>query len=66
MYYILKLDDFHFVGNACGQLASQEHAFKFTSLLHAKTILSSWRANYPRACLIEVNEWERCTKPVIA
>ena len=66
MYYILKLDDFHFVGNACGQLASQEHAFKFPLLAQAKLQLASWRANYPQACLIEVNQWERCTKPVIA
>lgn len=66
MYYIIRLDDFYCVGHACGQLASQEHAFKFTSLLHAKSVLAAWRANYPRACLTEVNEFERCTKPVLA
>ncbi len=66
MYYILSLDKFNFVGKACGQLASQEHAFKFTSLLHAQSVLASWRANYPNARLLEVNQYERCIKPVIA
>ena len=66
MYYILKLDDFHFVGNACGQLASQEHAFKFPLLAQAKQQLASWRANYPNALILEVNQWERYIKPVFA
>jgi len=67
MYYLISLDNpmFNFVGKACGQLASQENAFKFTSLLHAESVLASWRANHPNARLLEVNEWERCIKPVI-
>jgi len=67
MYYIISLNDgFHFVGEACGQLASQEHAFKFTSLLHAESVLASWRTNYPNARLLEVNQWARWIKPVVA
>ena len=66
MYYIINLDGFQCVGIACGQLASQENAFKFTSLLHAKSVLTSWRVNYPNARLLEVNEWEMCIKPVTA
>ena len=66
MYYIIRLDDFYCVGHACGQLASQEHAFKFTSLLHAESVLASWRTNYPNARLLEVNQWARWIKPVVA
>jgi hypothetical protein len=66
MYYIIRIDAHNFVGHACGQMASQDNAFKFTSLLHAESVLASWRANHPNARLLEVNEWERCIKPVLA
>ena len=66
MYYIISLDRFNFIGKACEQLASQEHAFKFPLLAQAKQQLASWRANYPNARLLEVNEWEMCIKPVVA
>ena len=66
MYYIISLDGFYFIGKACQQLASQEHAFKFPLLAQAKQQLASWRANYPNARLLEVNEWEMCIKPVVA
>jgi len=64
MYYIISLDNpmFNFVGKACGEVVSQEHAFKFTSLLHAESILDACRAKHPNACLMEVNEVERCMK----
>ena len=62
MYYIIRINAHEFVGFACGQLASQENAFKFTSLLHAESV----QANYPNSRILEVNEWEKCIKPVIA
>ncbi len=65
MYYIIRIDAHNFVGKACGQMASQENAFKFTSLLHAQSVLASWRANHPNARLLEVNEGKRCVTPVI-
>ena len=66
MYYIIRVNQHNFVGFACGGMASQENAFKFTSLLHAESVLASWQVNHPNARLLEVNEWERCIKPVIA
>ena len=55
MYYIIRIDALNFVGFACGGMTSGENAFKFTSLLHAESVLASWQANHPTARLIEVN-----------
>lgn len=65
MYYLIRLNDYHFVGKACEQLASQENAFKFTSRVHAENVLDAWQVNHPNARLLEVNEWERCVKPAL-
>ncbi len=66
MYYLIRLNDYHFVGKACEQLASQENAFKFTSRVHAENVLDAWRVNYPNAYLMEVNEYDRHMKRVNA
>jgi len=66
MYYIISLDGFYFIGKACQQLASQEHAFKFPLLAQAKEELARWRGNHPNARILEVNQWERYMKPVVA
>ena len=57
MYYLIKVDNKNWVGFACGGMAThQDGAFKFTSLLHAESVLASWQANHPTARLIEVNQ----------
>jgi len=66
MYYIINLNGFDCVGKACGQLSNWDNAFRFTSLLHAESVLAHWQANYPRAVLLEVNELTMTIEPVLA
>ena len=55
MYYLIKVDNKNWVGFACGGMAThRDGAFKFTSLLHAESVLASWQANHPTAQLVEV------------
>jgi len=55
MYYLIKVDEKNWVGFACGGMAASIFgAFKFASLLHAESVLDSWKVNHPTAQIIKV------------